>query len=90
MTWERCSEPVIEIDYYGERLVGCIECNCWHGGKSAFLSIYPQRIFRRSAMVAKRVQFNDETWQAIDQHRARLLEHVRRLPVDGEVAITFV
>jgi hypothetical protein len=55
-----------------------------------FLSIYPQRIFRRSAMVAKRVQFNDETWQAIDQHRARLLEHVRRLPVDGEVAITFV
>jgi hypothetical protein len=37
MTCERCPEPVIEIDYYGERLVGCIECNCWHGGKSAFL-----------------------------------------------------
>ena len=24
-----CSRPLIEIDYYGERLVGCIECNRW-------------------------------------------------------------
>ena len=21
--------PLIEIDHYGERLIGCIECNCW-------------------------------------------------------------
>jgi hypothetical protein len=55
-----------------------------------FLSIYPQRIFRRSAMVGKRAQFDDESWQAIDQHRARLLEQVRTVLVDGEVAITFV
>ena len=24
-----CQRPLIEIDYYGERLVGCIECNRW-------------------------------------------------------------
>jgi hypothetical protein len=24
-----CQRPLIEIDYYGERLIGCIECNCW-------------------------------------------------------------
>jgi hypothetical protein len=25
----RCKRPLIEIDHYGERLVGCIECNGW-------------------------------------------------------------
>jgi hypothetical protein len=29
--------PMIEIDRYGERLIGCIECNCWWGGRSAFI-----------------------------------------------------
>jgi hypothetical protein len=24
-----CSRPLTEIDHYGERLVGCIECNRW-------------------------------------------------------------
>jgi hypothetical protein len=24
-----CHHPVIEIDHYGERLIGCIECNRW-------------------------------------------------------------
>src|SRR4030095_15679997 len=24
-----CHGPLIEIDYYGLRLIGCIECNCW-------------------------------------------------------------
>jgi hypothetical protein len=24
-----CHRPLIEIDHYGERLVGCIECNRW-------------------------------------------------------------
>ena len=23
------SSPLIEIDHYGERLIGCIECNRW-------------------------------------------------------------
>jgi hypothetical protein len=25
----QCNEFLIEIDHYGERLVGCIECNRW-------------------------------------------------------------
>jgi len=25
----RCNGPLMEIDHYGERLVGCIECNRW-------------------------------------------------------------
>jgi hypothetical protein len=37
MHCERCNEPVIEIDYYGERLVGCLECNCWQSSKNAFI-----------------------------------------------------
>jgi hypothetical protein len=24
-----CKRPLIEIDYYGERLIGCINCNRW-------------------------------------------------------------
>jgi hypothetical protein len=24
-----CHRPLIEIDYYGEVLVGCVECNRW-------------------------------------------------------------
>jgi hypothetical protein len=26
-----CHQPLVEIDYYGEMLVGCIDCN--RGGK---------------------------------------------------------
>jgi hypothetical protein len=25
----QCNEPLIETDFYGERLIGCIECNRW-------------------------------------------------------------
>jgi hypothetical protein len=25
----RCNGPMIEIDRFGERLVGCVECNLW-------------------------------------------------------------
>jgi hypothetical protein len=29
-TWfADCHRPLIQIDYYGERLIGCIECNRW-------------------------------------------------------------
>jgi len=24
-----CHRPLIQIDHYGERLIGCIECNRW-------------------------------------------------------------
>jgi hypothetical protein len=25
----QCHAPLIEIDYYGQRLIGCIQCNRW-------------------------------------------------------------
>jgi hypothetical protein len=37
MNCDRCNEPMIEIEHYGEQLTGCIDCNCWKGGRSAFI-----------------------------------------------------
>jgi hypothetical protein len=37
MQCDRCGERFIEIDRYGERLTGCIECNRWSSNKSAFV-----------------------------------------------------
>jgi hypothetical protein len=34
-----CGGPLIEIDHYGERLVGCIECNRWTWSRSGQLMI---------------------------------------------------
>jgi hypothetical protein len=34
---KQCNQPLVEIDHSGERLTGCIECNSWTGGKSAFV-----------------------------------------------------
>jgi hypothetical protein len=28
-TCPHCHRPLIEIDYYGERVIGCVECNRW-------------------------------------------------------------
>ncbi len=28
-TCPNCYRPLIEIDHYGERLIGCLECNRW-------------------------------------------------------------
>jgi hypothetical protein len=36
-TMPRCEQPVLEIDYYGERLTGCLECYRWRGRKRAFI-----------------------------------------------------
>ncbi len=29
MNCPHCNRPLIKIDYYGEVLVGCVECNRW-------------------------------------------------------------
>ena len=38
---DRCNSPLIEIDHYGERLVGCIECNrwSWRGSDRLFMEL---------------------------------------------------
>jgi hypothetical protein len=37
----RCKRPLIEIDHYGERLIGCIECNrwSWRGSEGLFMEL---------------------------------------------------
>ena len=35
----RCNGPLIEIDRFGERLVGCIECNRWTWADSGSISM---------------------------------------------------
>ena len=37
MDCDRCQQPLIKIVRYGEQLIGCIDCNCWSGTKSAFV-----------------------------------------------------
>jgi hypothetical protein len=37
MQCDSCGERLIEIDRYGERLTGCIECNRWRSSQSVFI-----------------------------------------------------
>jgi hypothetical protein len=37
MLCDSCGEQLIEIDRYGERLTGCVECNQWLSERSAFV-----------------------------------------------------
>jgi len=37
MLCDRCEQALIEIDHYGERLTGCLECNSWRSNKRAFI-----------------------------------------------------
>ena len=37
MQCERCQQLLIEIERYGDHLIGCVECNCWQSNKSAFI-----------------------------------------------------
>ncbi len=40
-TCPACRGPLIEIDHYGERFIGCIECNrwSWQGSKRLFMEL---------------------------------------------------
>jgi hypothetical protein len=40
-TCEKCNRQLIEIDHYGERLIGCIDCNrwSWEGSKRLFMEL---------------------------------------------------
>lgn len=38
---DRCKRPLIEVEHYGERLIGCITCNrwSWPGSEDLFMSL---------------------------------------------------
>jgi hypothetical protein len=37
----KMQSPVIEIDHYGQRLIGCVDCNrwSWEGSKRLFMQL---------------------------------------------------
>lgn len=37
MNCDRCDSPLNEINHYGERLTGCLECNSWRSNRRAFI-----------------------------------------------------
>jgi hypothetical protein len=50
----RCKGPLVEIDYYRERLIGCIECNrwSWPGSERLFMKLPEEDL--EALMTAKR------------------------------------
>ena len=38
---EKCNRRPLEIDHYGQRLIGCIDCNrwSWEGSKDLFMEL---------------------------------------------------
>jgi hypothetical protein len=38
---DRCKRPLIEIDHFGESLIGCIDCNRWGwcGSRRLFMEL---------------------------------------------------
>jgi hypothetical protein len=38
-TCDKCQRPLLEINFYGERLKGCIKCNVWIDTDGAWRNI---------------------------------------------------
>jgi hypothetical protein len=53
------------------KLIGCVECNCWRGGKSAFIVDLSVEEIRLCEMADKLVQFDDEMCEAKAPHYKR-------------------
>jgi hypothetical protein len=52
---KRCKRPLIEIDHYGERLIGCINCNQWGGtGNEQLLMELPEEDIRALREMVRR------------------------------------
>ena len=41
----QCNGPLIEVDFYGERMIGCIECNRWTRDGWIFIDL-PEEILK--------------------------------------------
>jgi hypothetical protein len=40
----QCLGPLIEIDHYGERLLGCVECNRWRDSEHLIVQLPEENI----------------------------------------------
>ena len=61
-TCSRCKRPLIEIDHYGERLIGCLECNRlgWPGQPEGERRLAPPD-FHQGSMIAFPSSANHKT-----------------------------
>lgn len=50
----RCNGPLIEIDRFGERLVGCIECNRWTWPDSISMALPEDDLYAIKATLSRR------------------------------------
>jgi hypothetical protein len=59
---KQCDQPLVEIDNYGERLIGCIECNrwSWRGSKQP-MEVPEDDLEALKAVVASRERANPRT-----------------------------
>jgi hypothetical protein len=50
-----CHRPPIEIDHYGERLIGCIRCNrwTWPGTEKPFMALHSAPLKRHWCAMSK-------------------------------------
>ena len=57
MHFDRCGELLIEIDRYGERLAGCVECTRLNNSRSVFIVELSIEDFeaRDSSILAKKL-----------------------------------
>jgi hypothetical protein len=59
---KQCNQRLVEIDNYGERLIGCIECNRWSWRGSKRLMELPENDLEAlRAVVASRERANPRT-----------------------------
>ena len=62
-TCPHCQRPQIEIDHYGERLIGCVKCNRWGwpGSSNAFMALREEDLQALSNLSDARHKAEDTT-----------------------------
>ena len=62
-TCPHCHRPLIEIDHYGERLIGCIDCNrwTWPGSDKPFMALPEDDLQALSNLSGARHKAEDTT-----------------------------
>jgi hypothetical protein len=72
----QCNGPLIDIDFYGERMIGCIECNRWTRDGWIFIDLpeegiealradrAPQTIAEFLELETGWTMFRDDGWYA--------------------------
>ena len=63
---KQCGKALIEIDHYGERLIGCIDCNrwTWPGSDEPFMEL-PEDDLEALRAVKKETAPGGSSWAVI-------------------------